>query len=158
MLTVAFILLLVGLGLVAAEVHLITRHNLIGMLGVLAVLASIILSFVASGPLIGLVCAATSILAGFGLFISLRLSGALQKYEEARASGQKEPIEVKEIRSKYLGKAGIAVTPLRPNGLIRVMGEELTAATEGEFIAQGSSVRVVAMDSRQFFVKLDDTK
>lgn len=158
MVAVPFILLLVGLALVAAEVHLITRHNIIGMTGVFAVLASIVASFLLSGPIVGLVCTATSILAGLGLFIFLRLSGALQRYEMQKTALRSEPSEYKEIRSKYLGKAGIAVTPLRPNGTVRVMGEELTAATEGEFIAQGSSVRVVAMDSRQFFVKLDDTQ
>ncbi len=155
--SISFILLAVGLALVAAEIHLITRHNAIGMLGVLSVLVGIIIAF-ANRPIAGLVCTATAILAGFGLFIYLRLSGALKRYEMARAGTSPELIEAKEIRSRYLGREGIALTPMRPSGTIRVMGDELPAATEGEFIAQGSTVRVVAMDSQKYFVKLDDAK
>ncbi len=57
-------------------------------------------------------------------------------------------------RGSYLGKTGDALTPLRPAGVAMVDGDRIDVATEGEFIAAGSKVRVVAKDSRRYFVRL----
>lgn len=62
----------------------------------------------------------------------------------------------KDDRRSYLGKTGSAVTPLRPSGVAIVDGDRIEVATEGEFIASGSKIRVVAMDTRRYFVRLDD--
>lgn len=61
-----------------------------------------------------------------------------------------------ERRARYLGQEGTTVTPLRPEGIIEVSGAHLEAVTEGEFIAAGSRVRVVAMDRQRYFVRLTD--
>jgi membrane-bound ClpP family serine protease len=59
-----------------------------------------------------------------------------------------------EARSRYLGRDGVAVTALRPGGVCEIDGERVEVQTEGDFIASGSRVRVVAMDRRRFFVRL----
>ena len=53
-----------------------------------------------------------------------------------------------------LGKVGVAVTPLRPTGQADIDGSRLVVSTEGEYIAAGSYVRVVAKDRKQYFVRL----
>jgi membrane-bound serine protease (ClpP class) len=60
-------------------------------------------------------------------------------------------------RGTYLGKTGAALTPLRPSGIALVDGDRIDVATEGEFIAAGSRIRVVAKDSRRYFVRLADS-
>ncbi len=74
------------------------------------------------------------------------------KAELASGSGDGDP--EREQRKHYLGKSGIALTPLRPSGVVEIDGTRLEVATEGEFIAAGSRVRIVAMDRRRYFVRL----
>jgi len=89
--------------------------------------------------------AALAVLGYFGYW----LFGRLIRRKRLRAAN------VEDKRS-YLGKIGSAVTPLRPSGVAMVDGNRIDVATEGEFIAAGSRVKVVAMDSRRYFVKLAD--
>lgn len=42
-----------------------------------------------------------------------------------------------------LGRTGVALTPLRPSGMAEFEGERVDVITAGEFVASGSSVRVV---------------
>jgi membrane-bound serine protease (ClpP class) len=44
----------------------------------------------------------------------------------------------------FTGKTGTAVTPLRPSGTIVVGGKRVDAMTGGEFLDQGTPVRVIS--------------
>lgn len=68
----------------------------------------------------------------------------------------KEGTRQSEGRARYLGKEGTTVTSLRPTGVVEIEDEHIEAVTDGEFIAAGSRVRVVAMDRQHYFVKLAD--
>jgi membrane-bound serine protease (ClpP class) len=59
-----------------------------------------------------------------------------------------------EGRRGVLGRIGVATSPLRPTGTAEIDGSRLSVSTEGEYIAAGSYVRVVAKDSKQYFVRL----
>jgi membrane-bound serine protease (ClpP class) len=63
-----------------------------------------------------------------------------------------------EQRARYLGKTGVALSPLRPTGIVEIDGERVEVATEGDFIAAGSRIKVVAMDRRRYFVRLDESQ
>ena len=95
--------------------------------------------------------------AGVGLFYWLWKSGAWNKFILATSLRHDDELVAREHehRARYLGKTGIALTPLRPTGVIEVGGERIEVVTEGEFIAAGSNVRVVAMDRRRYFARLD---
>ena len=41
------------------------------------------------------------------------------------------------------------------NSVVEIDGERIEVVTEGEYIAAGSNVRVVAMDRRRYFARLD---
>ena len=84
-----------------------------------------------------------------GAWDRLILADALKRDDLADAAE-------KDSRSRWLGKVGTAVTPLRPTGIVEVDGERLEVLTEGAFIAAGSRVKVVAMDRRRYFVRLAD--
>ncbi len=47
--------------------------------------------------------------------------------------------------NEWLDKEGTAVTALRPAGIIEIGGKRLNASTSGEFLAKGTSVRVVGV-------------
>ncbi len=91
-----------------------------------------------------------------GTFMWLWKSGAWDRFILATNLRRDDNLIARESedRARYLGEAGIAITPLRPTGIVEIEGRRIEVMTEGEFIAAGSDVRVVAMDRRRYFVRL----
>jgi membrane-bound serine protease (ClpP class) len=56
----------------------------------------------------------------------------------------------------YLGKTGVAITPLRPSGTIRVDDKRLDVVTVGDFIPSETPVKVVNVEGRKIFVESAD--
>lgn len=158
-LLIPIVLVLVGLGLVAVEVYLVPGLTFVGLGGALAILGGVVYAFVVSGPMGGLIAALGSITAGGALFYVMWESGAWDRFVLAADLRRDDEADTREqdARSRYLGRTAVAVTPLRPGGIVEIEGERLEVQTEGEFIASGSAVRVVAMDRRRFFVRLAES-
>ncbi len=56
-------------------------------------------------------------------------------------------------KSRFLGKAGVCVTDLRPAGTITVDGEPVDVVTEGNFVKQGTAVKVINVDGSRVLVR-----
>lgn len=151
-------LIIAGLGLILVEVYLVPGFNVIGIFGFVVILFAIGYSFSEGGVQGGVYAIVGTIVVGGGMFYWLWTSGAWDRFVLATNLKGDEAIAARESehRAKYLGKTGTAVTPLRPTGVAEIDGERIEVVTEGEFIASGSKVRVVAMDRRRFFVRLTD--
>ena len=151
-------LLVAGLALVAAEVYLIPGLNVAGLLGVGALLAAVAAAFVTGGIVGGAGTLALAIVAIGGLLQFVRQSGAWDRFV-LQSDLRRDPVREQQQegqRARYLGRSGVAVSPLRPEGVVEVDGERVEARTEGAFVAAGSRVRIVAMDRHRFFVRLAD--
>ena len=153
-------LILVGLGLIAVEVYLVPGFNVVGLFGFIVILFAIGYTFTESGVLGGIYVILGTAVAGGGLFYWMWTSGAWDRFVLGATIAGDDPKGDRdsEGRARYLGKTGVAVTPLRPTGVARIDDERIEVATEGDFIASGSHVRVVAMDRRRFFVRLADAE
>ena len=57
---------------------------------------------------------------------------------------------------QYIGKTGAAHTPLRPAGIADLNGVRLNVVTEGDFIEQGTPVRVVRVSGNRVVVAADE--
>lgn len=155
-LLIPLVLLLLGLGLVVVEVYLVPGFNVVGIVGFLLILFGVGYAFADAGLVEGSITLVSSVLGVGGVFYWLWKSGAWERFvlsANLRADDRLVARE-SEYRARYLGKVGLAVTPLRPTGVVEIEGERIEAVTEGEFIAAGSQVRVVAMDRRRYFVRL----
>ena len=151
-------LICAGLLLIVAEVYLVPGFNVVGIVGFLMILFGIGFSFAEMGLLGGTVALGGSLTAGGGLFYWMWQSGAWDRFVLSTNLRRDEKLIARESeqRARYLGKMGPAITPLRPTGVAEIDGERIEVVTEGDFIAAGSIVRVVAMDRRRFFVRLSD--
>jgi membrane-bound serine protease (ClpP class) len=56
------------------------------------------------------------------------------------------------VREDLIGRQGVATTDLRPAGTALVGGERVDVVTEGEFIAQGSALRVLRSEGYRLVV------
>ena len=150
--------IVLGLVLVVVEVYVVPGFNVVGIFGFLSIIFGIGYAFSAHGITGGVVATVGTLGVGAALFYVLWRSGAWNRFVLSTSLAPDRALAEasEQTRSRYLGRTGVAVTPLRPSGVALVDGERLEVATEGEFIATGSRVRVVAMDRRRFFVRLDD--
>lgn len=155
-LLVPLFLILLGLGLVAAEVYLVPGFNVVGILGFLMLIFAVGYTYATVGMAAGTLALFGAIGMGTAMGYLIWKSGAWERFVLA-ASIENDPKEVDRVnenRARYLGKRGLAITPLRPTGVAEIDGERVEVLTEGGFIAAGSVVRVVAMDRRRLFVRL----
>lgn len=156
-LLIPIVLILIGFGLIVTEVYLVPGFNVVGILGFLLVVFAVGYVFTETGPMGGSLALVGALAAGVGLFYWLWKSGAWNKFILATSLRHDDETVAREHehRARYLGKTGVAITPLRPTGVVEVGGERIEVVTEGEFIAAGSRIRVVAMDRRRYFARLD---
>ncbi|MDX1421316.1 MAG: NfeD family protein [Rubricoccaceae bacterium] len=155
---VPVVLILVGLALLAIEVYLVPGVNVVGVIGVLSAGVGVIYAFVTGGTLGGLLALVGAVAGAGVLFTYLWRTGAWDRFvlaDELRpdrlVSGEEQ-----ETRARLLGRTGVALTPLRPTGVVDIDGTRVEVLTEGAFVAAGSRVRIVAMDRRRYFVRLAD--
>ena len=149
-------LVFIGIGLIVAEVYFIPGFNVVGVVGALLILFAVGMTFMESGILGGGIMLAAAVAGVGATFYFLSQTGAWSRFV-LNANLKKDEADVSresEHRSRYLGRIGTAVTPLRPTGIVEIGSERIEVSTEGEFISSGSEVRVVAMDRRRFFVRL----
>jgi membrane-bound serine protease (ClpP class) len=149
-------LILVGLVLILIEVYMVPGFNVIGILGIVMIIVAVGYAFNESGWTGGFLALAGSAAAVGGVFWFLYSTGAWDRFVLTAELGgsASDDQEEREQRTHYLGRNGTALTPLRPSGVVEIDGTRLEVSTEGEFIAAGSEVRVVAMDRRRYFVRL----
>ncbi|MEZ4703078.1 MAG: NfeD family protein [Rhodothermales bacterium] len=149
-------LIAAGVGLILVEVYLVPGFNVVGIVGVLLILFGVGYSFSEHGFVGGSIALVGASVAFGASFYWLWRSGAWDRFILATSLRRDDQLIARESedRSRVLGQQGVAITPLRPTGIVDIGGRRIEVRTEGEFIAAGSEVRVVAMDRRQYFVRL----
>ncbi len=156
--------LLLGLGAIAlaVEIFVVPGFGVAGVLGALAIVASMVLAMMGARPSTGDVAQSLAVL-GASLFITLaviyawlrhlpnsgRFSGLLLKGAVHKSQG----FVSAPTRGDLVGRDGVAVTDLRPSGTARVGEERIDVVTEGEYVPQGSRVRVVQSDGYRHVVR-----
>jgi membrane-bound serine protease (ClpP class) len=157
-------ILLLGLGAIAlaVEVFLLPGFGVAGVVGTLAIVASMVLAMMGARPSTGDLAQALAVL-GASLFITMaviyawlrhlpnsgRFSGLLLRGSVHKSQG----FVSAPNRDDLIGLDGVAVTDLRPSGTARVGQERIDVVTEGEYVPQGSRVQVVQSDGYRHVVR-----
>ena len=152
-----------GVVLLLLELLVIPGFGIAGFGGLALMFVSVLLSLLALDLQVSwdlgfvneaLVTVSTAIIiTGVGGFLMARLlpaTGLTRRMVLADALGTEEGFvshDEKEQGLYPLGTEGVAETDLRPAGKIRIDGKRVDAVSEGEFISQGRSVRIVAWRS-----------
>ncbi len=155
----AFVIALALLGLLGIlwELHVVPGHGLPGILGAGVLLVAVLWAFGLPFLFVGIETIATAIVLTVIAFTmtvravpqnawTQRLALAAAQGPEYVASG-----DYRELR----GRLGTAVSYLRPAGIASIDGRRVDVLTEGEFIAQGTPVRVVRVEGARVFVEPD---
>jgi len=163
-------LLLIAIVLFVAGVLLGIAEIFIPSAGVLAVLSigsfagSIVCAFkVSAGCGIGFLLAApvvmlVAVIRGFKVFPRTPFGRRMilrrpEEQDQARAVDAAGFAEAVENNPGLVGRAGVALTDLRPAGAAEIAGRRHDVVSEGEFIRAGAPVRVVAMQGNRIVVE-----
>jgi membrane-bound serine protease (ClpP class) len=152
-----FVAALAVLGLLGIlwELHVVPGHGIPGILGAVALLAAVLLAFGLPFFFIGIETIATAIVLTVIVFtLTLRaMPENAWAQRLALAAAQGPEYVTSADRTSLRGRSGMAVSYLRPAGIASIDGRRVDVLTEGEFIAQGTPIRVVRVEGARVFVE-----
>lgn len=147
-------LFLLGLVLLLVEAF-IPNFGIIGLSGLAAVIASIIMSAATTGQGITMLLMALFLsgLIVFAAFRTLKRTGLwsqiILQFAETKEQGYVGPADF----SHLVGRDGIALTSLRPAGVAEIDGKRVDVVTEGGFVSQSTVIRVVTVEGTRVVVR-----
>lgn len=156
-------LFIVGFVLLAIEALVLPGFGVAGVLGIVAIFASLFLSFPTAAEALTVVTVA--------IFATLLLTIAFLVLLSSRRGPDRGPLaglilrESEKSEEGYvpasrmdglLGKTGIALTKLRPAGIVKIEGQRVDAISEGEWIEEHTRVRVVRVEGAKVVVAPED--
>src|SRR3970040_1397166 len=158
-------MLLAGIGgiLPAAEIFVLPGFGFAGVLGIVAILAGLILSLVGAGDTSEVILLATGRVV-FSLLIALVASLVILRFlprlpfwrrlvlERGLAAAQGYA-SAPESDAQWLGKRGLASSPLRPAGIAEIDGQRVDVVSDGDLIDPGQFIEVARVDGNRIVVR-----
>lgn len=149
------ILAILGLAGILWELHVVPGHGAPGVLGGTILLLSILLAFGTPMVFVAMQTVASAIVSTVILFyLATRIfpeNAWIAKLTFAGAQGA-DYVASSDFTA-LLGKSGVAASYLRPSGLALVEGQRVDVLTEGEFIPEGTPIRVTRVEGARIFVE-----
>jgi membrane-bound serine protease (ClpP class) len=148
-------LALLGVLAILFELHVVPGHGFAGILGTIALVAAVVLSFglafffvAAQAISIAIVLSAIAFWAASRVFPE---NAFVKRLTFAAVQG---PDYVAAPNSRELvGRTGIATSFLRPAGVAMIDGRRLDVLTEGDFLPAGSPIMVSRAEGARIFVR-----
>lgn len=150
------VFLLFGLGIALLIGEFFVPGGILGLLGIGGIAASIILA--SPSPQQGIIYLSVAFLSSvvmalilFKVFGKSRLFGRIILATSEKAGlGYTAPPKQLDL----LGKKGKTITPLRPAGIAEFEGRRVDVVSEGEFIPQDTSVKVIKVEGGRVVVRM----
>jgi membrane-bound serine protease (ClpP class) len=159
-----FMLLGAGVVLLGIEAFVIPGFGIAGIAGIAAIGSSIFLSLLPSYATAADVSAAAGILSVAGIAVVLigwalirhlpgsgrfARSGLMLSDSTSRETGYSSS----SVRPELVGASGVAVTDLRPAGVVKIGDERIDVVAESDWISSGTPVRVVSAEGYRHVVR-----
>lgn len=155
------LLFVVGLALIVLEVFVIPGFGLAGILGLILMFVSVFYVFFMNTEdfniallWLSISVILTSVLAVVATIFLPKTSpfqrfalGTVMSTDQGYHSAGNEDFE------SFIGKTGVAITPLRPAGTARIDNKRLDVVTVGDFIAQNTPVKVYDVEGSKISVE-----
>ncbi len=150
----AIFLFVLGIILLLVEAF-IPGFGLFGIGGLVAVTISIVLSSVSAvaGLRALLYSFFLSAIVGYLAFKFFQRKGILRRFIHQDASTRELGYSSSKDLTFLQGRRGLAVTPLRPAGIVEMDGSRYNVVSEGAFIVTGESVEVIKVEGNRVVVR-----
>ncbi|PSL41214.1 membrane-bound serine protease (ClpP class) [Planomicrobium soli] len=150
----AIVLLIIGFGLLAAEVFV--PGGVLGFLGLMAIFSSILL---AGGDFqtTSIAILIALIIATAGMVILLKFFGKrlhlFNRIILMDATDTESGYVSNVNRTELIGQTAVTMTALRPSGTIKLNDERIDAVSEGRFVDAGKSVKIIKVEGSRIVVR-----
>lgn len=152
----SMLLFLLGIAALILEIFILPGFGISGVAGIILITWGVLLLAVDfTQATMALVVALLATLVVF--LLSLKLLKRFNIWQRLTL-GTKQQKETGYVAPQanlvhYIGKTGVAVTPLRPSGVAEVIGQRLDVVTEGDYISAGTPIEVIQVEGARVVVK-----
>lgn len=152
----SLILFIIGIALIIAEFFL--PGAIAGILGAAAIIGSLL---IAGGNIfyMGISIIIAVLVAIIGMIIMVKVLGKRMKIFKkivlSDSTSTEKGYVSNENRVELIGRTGLTITPLRPAGTITIDDERIDVVSEGGYIDNGQSVKVIKVEGSRIVVRLD---
>lgn len=151
-------ILLMGLFFIFLEIAIIPGFGIAGIAGGILLFVSLGLAFWKLSTALAVV---TTILAVVGVVLLIMFMFFVLPHTrlgktmilEEKAPAPDELIAVEDPK-RFLGAQGVAVSNLRPSGIVKIADERVDVITDGDFIEKGSKIKVIKISGGRAVVAL----
>jgi membrane-bound ClpP family serine protease len=145
------LLIAVGIGMIVAEIIFIPGVTVVGLLGIVFVVAGVLISFLSFDQTTGFIVLGASVVAGaVALFIGLK-GGAWDKFSLKTTIDSR--INEGQIDEIHEGDSGTTISALRPIGKAEFGNNVAEVCTSGNFLNPGIKIRVVQITGTKILVE-----
>ena len=159
-----FLLVSLGLILVAMEIFFIPGFGIAGIFGILALMGGLGLSLIGSGATWDSTLSALGQVS-LSILVAILVALFLLRYFQRLPFGKRLLLKTSllskegyasspEEDQRWLGKRGTAATDLHPSGIAHLNGDRVDVVSDGDFINVGQAVEVVRVDGNRIVVRL----
>jgi membrane-bound serine protease (ClpP class) len=153
------VLFVIGLLLILAEIFIIPGFGLVGIGGIAAILASIFLTFgnIIQATYSILIALSISVI---GFFLLIKYIPSTRTWRKFVLSTEQKKelgytVGTRDLK-RFIGKEGVAITPLRPSGIAEFSGRKLDVITQGEYIISNSKIKIISVEGNKIVVEAID--
>ncbi len=156
-------LIAVGLALLALEVLVVPGFGVTGLAGIVALIAGLALTLVGAGATGAIIISALGQVA-ISILIALGLGVVILRYLPSLPFGQQLVLDTNMKATlgyasappsdqQWVGRTGIAHSPLRPAGIADMDGTRVDVVSDGGFIDAGTAIEVTRVDGNRVVVR-----
>jgi len=148
------VLLLAAMVLTVAEIFLPTL-GILAIAAALAAIGAVVKAFMIDGSVGLLVLLGVLIFFPIYILLLIRLlpKSPVGRYVFLKQAESNQPTPEQESLAGLVGREGVAETPLRLSGAVRIDGRRYQAMAENDHIDTGQPIRVVRYDGMDLIVK-----
>lgn len=149
-LTVTILIILLGLLLLMLEI-LVLPGAVVGIFGVLLVLVGITSAYLNLGTFTGhIMLVGTIITSGLMLYLTFRKGSWKRVSLNTSLKGKVNTFDPNAFK---VGDEGLAVSRIAPSGKALINDDTVEVHSLGEFIDQGSNIKIVKLEPNKIFIK-----
>ena len=168
------VVFILGVVLLLLEIFVIPGFGLAGIAGIAFILGSLLFSMInlpssrwdavnMDAMKVPLFVMSSAVLLAVPMFIAItRYLPSVPMFRSLATDPARTPAALQEeaLRGappKYLGKSGRALSDLRPSGIAEIGVERVPVVTRGEYIEQGTPIKVIAERGNEIIVAQDES-
>jgi len=157
------LLVAIGIVLVLVEVFVVPGFSIAGLAGIVALVAGLGMALVGAGATVSVFITALgrvaiSILIALGGSLVLlrflpRLPVGRRLVLQTDMEADEGYVSTPESDRHWLGRKGVAVSPLRPSGIADIEHARVDVVSDGDFIDAGTPIEVTRVDGNRIVVR-----